>query len=317
MIKVKDLVKVYGDRTVLKDVTFSINTGEIVGLLGLNGAGKSTTMNILTGCLAATSGEVIINGISMDEDSYSIKKEIGYLPEIPPLYVDMTVKEYLVFVYRIKKAKENLQEHINYVCEKAGIASIQKRLIKNLSKGYKQRVGIAASLIGNPNILIFDEPTVGLDPNQIIEIRNLIVEMGKEHTVILSSHILSEVQSVCSRILILREGELVADGTPEQLRNKFLSRKICTIEVKGDQETIYSLLNQVEGVIDCRLVDQVKPMVFKYEMVFDGSDTTKEAIFNVCASSSLPIYSFVTISGTLEDVFLNLTNQSQESEDQS
>jgi ABC-2 type transport system ATP-binding protein len=317
MINVKDLVKVYGDRTVLKDVTFSINKGEIVGLLGLNGAGKSTTMNIITGCLAATSGEVTINGISMDEDSNTIKKEIGYLPEIPPLYVDMTIKEYLIFVYRIKKVKENLEEHINYVCDKAGILTMQKRLIKNLSKGYKQRVGIAATLIGNPNILIFDEPTVGLDPTQIIEIRNLIIEMGKEHTIILSSHILSEVQSVCNRIIILKDGELVADGTPDRLKNEFLSRKICTIEVKGDQGTIYSLLEQVEGVFECVLIEQVKPLVFKYELLFDGADSTIEAIFNTCAFSKLPIYSLMSNTGTLEDVFLNLTNQSSESEERS
>lgn len=315
MIDVKDLVKVYGDRKVLNNVTFTINKGEIVGLLGLNGAGKSTTMNIITGCLAATSGEVIINGISMDEDSNAIKKEIGYLPEIPPLYLDMTVKEYLIFVYRIKKAKENLQEHIDYVCDKAGILDIKNRLIKNLSKGYKQRVGIAASLIGNPNILIFDEPTVGLDPNQIIEIRNLIVDMGKEHTVILSSHILSEIQSVCSRILILKEGELVADGTPDELKDEFLSRKICTVEVKGDPNEIQSLLTQVSGVLECTLVEQVKAQVFKFELIFDGNDSTKESIFNVCAKHMLPMHSFVTNVGTLEDVFLNLTHHHDEMED--
>lgn len=317
MIKVSNLNKLYGERHVLKDVSFSIEKGEIVGLLGLNGAGKSTTMNIITGCLAATSGEVVVNGFVMDENSNAIKKEIGYLPELPPLYLDMTVNEYLVFVFRIKKAKQNLHEHIDEVCQKAGIVEIKKRLIKNLSKGYKQRVGLAASLIGKPNILIFDEPTVGLDPNQIIEIRNLIVELGKEHTVILSSHILSEVQSVCSRILILNEGELVADGTPDDLKSEFLSRKICTIEVKGEQKIVNSMLSGVNGVSECKLVEQTKPLVYKYEIVFDGSDDTKEAIFNTCASNEYPIHSLITNVGTLEDVFINLTHQPQESREES
>lgn len=314
MIHVKDLVKVYGDKTVLKNVSFSIEKGEIVGLLGLNGAGKSTTMNIITGCLAATSGEVVINGISMDEDSNSIKQQIGYLPEIPPLYVDMTIREYLVFVYRIKKATQNLDEHINYVCEKAGVLSMQHRLIKNLSKGYKQRVGIAASLIGNPAILIFDEPTVGLDPTQIIEIRNLIVEMGQNHTVILSSHILYEVQSVCNRILILKEGELVADGTPHQLKDEYLSRKVCTVEIKGNQETIASMLNSIDGILSTTLLEQVKPDVFKYELLLDNQETTIEAIFHGCVAINAPIYSLISNVGTLEEVFLNLTNQIENSE---
>ena len=266
MIEVSKLVKMYGARLVLDNVSFSINRGEIVGLLGLNGAGKSTTMNILTGCLSQTSGDVKIDGLTFAENANEIKRKIGYLPEIPPLYVDMTVNEYLSFVYDLKKILKNKPEHITFVCQKAGITDIKKRLIKNLSKGYKQRVGIAATLLGDPDILIFDEPTVGLDPNQIIEIRNLISEMGKEHTVILSSHILSEVQSVCERIIVLKQGKVVADNTPEALKSEFLHRASMVLHIKGAKELIQSTLESIENINEVYFKDEVKPSVYAYEI---------------------------------------------------
>lgn len=311
MIEVSNLVKMYGDRLVLDNVTFSINKGEIVGLLGLNGAGKSTTMNILTGCLSQSSGDVKIDGQTFDEHANEIKKKIGYLPEIPPLYVDMTVSEYLSFVYDLKKVAENKQEHIEYVCQKAGITDMKKRLIKNLSKGYKQRVGIAASLLGNPDILIFDEPTVGLDPNQIIEIRNLISEMGKEHTVILSSHILSEVQSVCERIIVLKQGKVVADNTPETLKDEFLHRRAMILHIKGEQNVINQTLQSIENIHEVLLKDEIKPSVFSYEVVYDGKDETKEDIFYVCSKHQLPIFAMMNNGGTLEDVFLSLVKEDE------
>jgi len=317
MIEVSNLVKMYGDRLVLDNVTFSIKKGEIVGLLGLNGAGKSTTMNILTGCLSKTGGVVEIDGQSYDDHANQIKKKIGYLPEIPPLYVDMTVNEYLSFVYDLKKVVENKQEHIAYVCQKAGIADMRKRLIKNLSKGYKQRVGIAASLLGNPDILIFDEPTVGLDPNQIIEIRNLISEMGKEHTVILSSHILSEVQSVCERIIVLKQGKIVADNSPDALRNEYLNRISMDIHIKGDQHTIQQTLESMDNVYEVTLKDEIRPSVFVFEVVFDGQDKTKEDLFYSCSNKQLPILAMASNSKTLEDVFLSLVKDDNKEEDQS
>ena len=315
MIEVSNLVKMYGDRLVLDNVTFTINKGEIVGLLGLNGAGKSTTMNILTGCLSENSGVVKIDGLTFDNNANEIKKKIGYLPEMPPLYVDMTVDEYLSFVYELKSVTENKLDHIAYVCQKAGISDMRKRLIKNLSKGYKQRVGIAASLLGNPDILIFDEPTVGLDPNQIIEIRNLISEMGKEHTVILSSHILSEVQTVCERIIVLKQGRIVADNTPEKLKDEFLLRKSMILHIKGVQEDIVQVLRSVENIHEVHLKDEIKSSVFSYEIVFDGNDKTKEELFYACSKASLPIFSMITMGGTLEDVFLSLVKENQDMEE--
>ncbi len=315
MIEVSNLVKMYGNRLVLDHVSFSVKRGEIVGLLGLNGAGKSTTMNILTGCLAASSGDVTIDGLSYDSNANQIKKKIGYLPEVPPLYVDMTVDEYVSFVYDLKRVSQEKQEHIEYVCQKAGIADMRKRLIKNLSKGYKQRVGIAASLLGDPDLLIFDEPTVGLDPNQIIEIRNLISEMGKEHTVILSSHILSEVQTVCERIIILKNGKIVADDTPDKLKDEFLQRKSMMLHIKGELSIIKNILGSITNIFEVHLVDEIKPSVFAFELVFDGKDDTKEQLFYKCSQNQLPIHAMINKSGTLEDVFLNLVKEDQKKED--
>jgi len=212
MIEVKNLTKRYGQNLALDRVSFTVEEGTIVGFLGPNGAGKTTTMNIITGYLSATSGEVTVSGKNILEEPNEVKKLIGYLPELPPLYMDMTVKEYLNFMYDLKKVKLPRQKHIQEICELVQISNVYHRLIGNLSKGYKQRVGIAQALLGSPSIIILDEPTVGLDPAQVIEIRRLIRELGQGHTVILSSHILSEVQAVCTRILILSHGQLAASG---------------------------------------------------------------------------------------------------------
>ena len=219
MIEVKNLSKSYGDKKAVDNISFKANDGEILGFLGPNGAGKSTTMNILTGYLSSTSGEAYINGKEILEDPIAAKKEIGYLPEFPPLYLDMTVKEYLYFVYELKGCKLPRNTHLKEICELVKIDNVYNRIIKNLSKGYKQRVGLAQALVGNPNVLILDEPTVGLDPKQIIEIRTLIRKLGKNHTVILSSHILTEVQAVCDRIVVINQGKIVADDTADNLSN--------------------------------------------------------------------------------------------------
>lgn len=219
MIEVKELTKYYGEHLAVDHLTFSVGEGEILGFLGPNGAGKSTTMNMITGYLSASSGQIRINGTDLYEDPLEAKRNIGYLPELPPLYMDMTVDEYLKFMFRLKKASgmEKREAHIADICERVKLSDVRGRLIRHLSKGYRQRVGIAQAMIGDPKILILDEPTVGLDPNQIMEIRTLIRHLGKEHTVILSSHILQEIQAVCSRILILCEGRLAVDDTKENL----------------------------------------------------------------------------------------------------
>ena len=221
MIEVRNLTKQYGSKKAVDNISFTVNDGEILGFLGPNGAGKSTTMNMLTGYISSTSGEALINGINILDEPMKAKKEIGYLPELPPLYLDMTVKEYLSFVYDLKKCKIPKQAHLEEICKLVKISDVYNRVIKHLSKGYKQRVGMAQALIGNPKILILDEPTVGLDPKQILDIRNLIKRLGKKHTVILSSHILSEIQAVCDRIVIINQGVIAADDTTENLTKPF------------------------------------------------------------------------------------------------
>jgi ABC-2 type transport system ATP-binding protein len=249
MIEAAGLTKYYGKRPALEHISFTIPRGQIAGLLGLNGAGKSTTMNILTGCLSPGSGTVRINGIDIGEESERAKRHIGYLPETPPLYMDMKVAEYLDFIYDIKKAGERFgtglnlgerkrqkEQHLDEICAKTGIGEMRSRLIRNLSKGYKQRAGIAAALVGNPEILVLDEPTVGLDPAQIIEIRNLIASLGRSGTVVFSSHILSEVQALCSRVIVLYHGRIAADIGPEEMREGASLEKIFIDLVKGAGE---------------------------------------------------------------------------------
>ena len=248
MIAVKQITKRYGQNTALEEVSFTIDKGQVVGLLGLNGAGKSTTMNIMTGCLSADSGNVLIDEIDMAQNPKEAKCKIGYLPEIPPLYTDMKVSEYLDFVYDLKLLKLPKQEHILECAKMVGLEAMLPRLIGNLSKGYKQRVGFAAALIGNPEVLILDEPTVGLDPSQMIEIRNLIEELGKTKTVILSSHILSEVQTVCERIIIINKGRVIADETTKQLEREMTGDGEFTISVQGNKDKIIEYLQSIEGV---------------------------------------------------------------------
>ena len=228
MIEVTNLVKHYGDKKAVDGISFSIHEGELVGFLGPNGAGKSTTMNVLTGYLSATSGSAKINGIDILENPIAAKRHIGYLPEQPPLYMDMAVNEYLDFICDLKGVKEHRKEHISEICELAGITNVYKRMIRNLSKGYKQRVGLAQALIGDPEVLILDEPTVGLDPIQIIEIRNVIKDLGKKRTVILSSHILPEVQAICERVLVINHGKIIANDTPANLSSTSMWTAKCS-----------------------------------------------------------------------------------------
>ena len=248
MIRIENLVKRYGKKYALDSISLDISKGEVIGFLGPNGAGKSTTMNIITGYLSATSGNVYIDGIDLLSDPQTVKTMIGYLPEQPPLYVDMTVREYLNFVFDLKKCTYSRKKHIDEICSVVKIADVQNRVIRNLSKGYKQRVGIAQALVGNPPIIIFDEPTVGLDPKEIIEIRSLIRKLGEKHTVILSTHILSEVQVVCDRIIIIDSGRIIADKPTEELARVAGTNKKYNVKISGPLREVLSMLKEHPGV---------------------------------------------------------------------
>ncbi len=310
MIEVTNLVKKYGPKKAVSDISFTIGDGEIVGFLGPNGAGKSTTMNIITGYLSATEGSVKINGVDILDDPIGAKKKIGYLPEQPPLYLDMTVEEYLDFVYELKKVKmDNRQGHINDVCEQVGLENVYKRIIKNLSKGYKQRVGLAAALIGNPETLILDEPTVGLDPRQIIEIRNVIKSLGKKRTIILSSHILPEVQAVCERVLVISNGAIVADNTPENLSNNLTGAHRLSLRIKGAEKSIESAIKATDNIkkVDC--IGERENGIFEFHIEADENTDVRERLFYALAKANLPIMAMGSLDLSLEDIFLKLTTE--------
>lgn len=310
MIEVRHLTKRYGSHVAVSDLSFTIDKGVIYGFLGPNGAGKSTTMNIITGCLGATEGEVLVGGHSISEEPMAARRLIGYLPEQPPLYMDMTVAEYLLFVARAKGIdRKDMQAQLATVMEKTRIADVQHRLIRNLSKGYRQRVGIAQALLGNPEIIILDEPTVGLDPAQIIEIRELIRELGKEHTIVLSSHILSEVQAVCDSIMIISKGQLVASDTPENLTKLFAGTTTMKLEVKASQEKARKLLEKMEGVESLNLEETGEGTTL-VEMKLTQDKDVREELFNLFAQAGKPILEMTRMKASLEDVFLELTQGS-------
>ncbi|MBO5908432.1 MAG: ATP-binding cassette domain-containing protein [Clostridia bacterium] len=312
MIKVKNLSKKYGSHVAVSDVSFTVNDGEILGFLGPNGAGKSTTMNILTGYLSPTSGTVSIDGYDILENPNEAKMRIGYLPEQPPLYLDMTVKEYLGFIYDLKKVKFPKAPHIDEICRLVRIDNVAHRLIKNLSKGYRQRVGIAQALVGNPDVLILDEPTVGLDPKQIIEIRTLITELGKNHTVILSSHILSEIQAVCERVIVINHGRLIADDTPEALSKTLSEDHSLTVRVAGPKTDVMKLLSTVPGVVNITCVGLHEQNSNDFIIEPDGKTDVRRAIFNRLAERNWALLMMRTNELSLEQIFLRLTEMSEE-----
>lgn len=310
MIEVKELTKYYGDKLAVDHLSFTIKNGEILGLLGPNGAGKSTTMNILTGYLSATSGEVMIEGINLFENPGAAKRCIGYLPEIPPLYLDMTVEEYLKFMYRLKKVPSSFAEkkHIQEVCEQVNIASVKQRLIKHLSKGYRQRVGIAQAMLGDPPILILDEPTVGLDPNQILEIRQLIQKLGCRHTIILSSHILQEIQAVCSRILIINDGKLVADEQMMQDGKILSSQNMYRLLVDGSTEDVMAALLAIPFVESVRRDHRYETDVYRYILQVEKDKPVRRAIFDCIVEHGWKLLGLESREENLEDIFIRLTN---------
>ncbi|MGN0642073.1 MAG: ABC transporter ATP-binding protein [Huintestinicola sp.] len=307
MIEVKNLTKHYGAKKAVDNLSFTVNDGEILGFLGPNGAGKSTTMNILTGYISATDGQALINGIDILDNPTAAKKEIGYLPELPPLYLDMTVKEYLNFVYELKKCKLPREAHLEDVCKLVKITDVYNRVIKHLSKGYKQRVGMAQALIGNPKILILDEPTVGLDPKQILDIRNLIKKLGQKHTVILSSHILSEIQAVCDRIIIINNGVIAADDTTENLTKNLTGDIRYIARIDGSREEVIKVIKGISGVIDVTAEMEREPGIFDYEIeVEEGVDIRRE-LFKRIASRNWYLLGLHSNALTLEDIFLKIT----------
>lgn len=312
MIEVRNLTKVYGKKRAVDDLSFTIEDGEIFGFLGPNGAGKSTTMNIITGCLSATEGTVVIDGNDIFEEAYKAKKNVGYLPEQPPLYMDMTVEEYLRFVAEAKKVKKDkLPEEVDRVMKKTSILDVHNRLIKTLSKGYKQRVGIAQALIGNPKVIILDEPTVGLDPRQILEIRDLIRNLGKEHTVILSSHILQEVNSVCDKIMIIAHGKLKVCATPEELYHTYCGNRLLYVRTRISPERLNGVLEGIEGEKVFSREDGLTQaeIQFHEEVVYaDGTDV-RDRIFKIMCEQNIPLVELYFKKPTLEQVFMELTQE--------
>ncbi len=307
MIEVKNLTKSYGGKIAVNNVSFRAEGGQVLGFLGPNGAGKSTTMNILTGYLSSTEGQAFIDGIDILEDPIKAKKLIGYLPEQPPLYFDMTVDEYLSFVYGLKGCKLPKKSHLDEICEIVKITDVRKRLIKNLSKGYKQRVGFAQALVGNPKVLILDEPTVGLDPKQIIEIRTLIKRLGKNHTVILSSHILPEVQAVCDRIVVINKGRIVANDNADTLAKNLSADHKLVLHAEGSPEEIKKLLESIPAMQRVFVARQVEEKVNEFHLeAKEGADIRRE-VFKKLASRNYPILMMRSNELTLEEVFLKLT----------
>lgn len=304
MIELRGLTKRYGSKVAVDNLSFTIGKGEVVGFLGPNGAGKSTTMNMLTGYISSSAGQALIDGYDVLEHPNEAKRRIGYLPELPPVYPDMTVSEYLHFVFDLKKAKaEDVEDHIDGILERVGITHVKTRLIKNLSKGYRQRVGLAQALLGNPEVLILDEPTVGLDPVQMIEIRNLIRELGKEHTVLLSSHILHEVSAICDRVIMIANGRIVADDTLENLSRTMAGGRLL-VEAEGDATAVLAALFTLPGV---RAAEDLGNGLFALNA--DASAEFRRTVFERCVERGFVLTQLKQEELSLETVFLRLTQE--------
>ena len=314
MIKAKNLVKRYGSNYALNDVSFEIGEGEIVGLLGPNGAGKSTAMNILTGYLSSTSGEAFINGINILDNPIEAKKFIGFLPEQPPVYPEMTVMEYLNFVYELKGAEFEREAHISEILSVVKLNDVKNRLIKNLSKGYKQRVGIAQALIGDPKVIIFDEPTVGLDPKQILEVRNLIRTLGKRHTVILSTHILAEVQAVCERVIIINKGKIIADAKTEDITKTIEDGYCYEAKICGPVREVVAAIKRINGVRSADETGSRDGDAYVVNIETQGGADVRKSIFRLCVQNNWEMIGLAPIGTDLETVFIKLVDRSDKPE---
>lgn len=310
MIEVKNLTKRYGDLKAVDDISFSVDSGEVLGFLGPNGAGKSTTMNIITGYISSTSGTVTVDGSEILEEPKKTKAKIGYLPEIPPLYPDMTVRKYLEFMFDLKKVKLPKKEHVDEVMRLVGLSDMGGRIIKNLSKGYRQRVGFAQALIGNPPVLILDEPTVGLDPKQIIEFRKLIRSLGKKHTVIFSSHVLSEVSATCDRVIVISNGKIVADGKTDELSQSLSGNKKLLLTVASESSAVVDELKKIPGVTKAEKVRSFAGGLVKYSVSYSKDEDIRKDVFSAMVRLDAPIMEMQSGDETLEDMFLKLTQDS-------
>ena len=308
---IENLTKNYGSNKVLKEISFNVKKGEILGFLGLNGAGKSTTMNIVTGCISPTSGSVTVCGHDVLNEPLLAKQKIGYLPENPPLYFDMTVYEYLEFVYELKKSKLPRKEHLNDIMERVQITHMAKRLIRNLSKGYKQRVGIAQAMVGEPEILILDEPTVGLDPKQIIEIRNLIRTLGQKHTVILSTHILQEVSAVCDRVVIISGGKIVAQNTIHGLEEESYDKDELTISVKSTDENVENIIVSCANVMTATKIEPREEDTTRFVVKQNPGTDARDELCTALAKGGYTIAELRCSAPTLEEIFIKYASMTQ------
>lgn len=313
MIEISHLTKKYGTHVAVDDLNLTIEPGRIYGFLGPNGAGKSTTMNMITGYLGATEGIIKINGFDILAQPEDAKKCIGYLPELPPLYMDMTVEEYLLFAAELKKIpKEKRKPYVEDAMATTKITDMRGRLIKNLSKGYRQRVGLAQAVLGYPEVIILDEPTVGLDPKQIIEIRDLIQSLGKKHTVILSSHILSEVRAVCDYIFIISHGKLVASEETEELVERMSGGQVIELKLKAEEEKVKEFFADAEHITAVETKEPPEDGVTEVTVTAEKNKDVREEIFHICAESDMPILEMINGGKSLEDIFLELTSKEEE-----
>lgn len=315
MIEVKNLCKKYGNKYAIENVNFTIMGGQIVGFLGPNGAGKTTTLNILTGYLASTSGEVLINGVNIVENPSLAKKSIGYLPDTPPLYPELTVYEQLKFSYDLKKLpKAKRETSINSIMEKVKVTNMKNRLTKNLSKGYKQRVGLAIAMIGNPEILILDEPTIGLDPKQIIEMRQIIKGLSKTHTILFSSHILSEVSALCDTVMVINDGHLINTQTTDNLKASLKGTDHITIRVKDNFDNVKKVFKDVQSIKSIKSVGSLEDDTIDIEFLSKDNQDIREIVSKTLSKNNITLLSLKSKSYSLEEIFLNITNKANTKE---
>lgn len=307
MIEVKNVTKKYGKTVAVDNISFTINEGEIIGLLGPNGAGKSTTMNMLTGFIEQTEGEIIIDGYNMLKKPKKAKREIGYMPEGVPLYTDLTVKEFVTYMAQIKNVDRKLRkEKVEKIIEQTGLKDVENKLARNLSRGYKQRVSMAGALVGEPKILILDEPTVGLDPKQITEIRNLIKELGKTHTIIISSHILSEISQICSKVIIINKGKIVAVDTPENLEEKVSNKNCVYVTVEDPENKMKEIKNKIKDIKRLELIEKNEDGTTQYMIESSENIDLRKTIFSELAKENITIFEMKKADTTLEDAFMKL-----------
>lgn len=307
MIEVKNIIKKYGNFTAVDNISFKIEEGEIIGLLGPNGAGKSTTMNMITGYIEPTEGEILVNGYDISKKSKKAKAQIGYMPEGVPLYSDLTVKEFVTYMAELKKVDRKIRkEKVEKIIEQTGLKDVENKLTRNLSRGYKQRVSMAGALVGEPKILILDEPTVGLDPKQITEIRALIKELGKTHTVILSSHILSEVSQICNKVIIVNKGKIVAIDTPENLEKKVSKNNSTYVTVEDTENKMDTIKEKISEIKDVKLIKENEDGTKQYVLESDGDVDLRKIIFAKFAKENITIFEMKQADTTLEDAFMKL-----------